>query len=193
MCLCSRRGRSPTPIRRSPVGVHHDMRLSDTVSNVVEIVKHDPGHGHSNSKKPATGKHCLLQRAELREGNWKLLPTLLMVLHRIDTGYSCDITTYWSPSHCFTLLLHSEIEGWFSSWPKNRREFFASVNAFPVTLVPVFYISNRNISRYLSCSWKYHERYKSTKNTKKKDILLMVHDMLPVRLGAHWQLNSCGD
>lgn len=51
----SRRGRSPTPIRRSPVGLHHDMRLIDTVSNVVEIVKHDPGHGHGNSKKRITG------------------------------------------------------------------------------------------------------------------------------------------
>lgn len=93
MCLCSRRGRSPTPIRRSPGGLHHDMRLIDTVSNVVDIVKHDPGHGHGNSKKRITGKHCLLRRAELREWYWKLLSTLLMMPHRIDTGYSCDITT----------------------------------------------------------------------------------------------------
>ncbi|XP_033611778.1 voltage-dependent calcium channel type A subunit alpha-1 isoform X2 [Cryptotermes secundus] len=43
-----RRGRSPTPIRRSPGGLHHDMRLIDTVSNVVEIVKHEHGHGHDH-------------------------------------------------------------------------------------------------------------------------------------------------
>ncbi|XP_069690114.1 voltage-dependent calcium channel type A subunit alpha-1 isoform X22 [Periplaneta americana] len=45
----SRRGRSPTPIRRSPGGgQHQDMRLIDTVSNVVEIVKHEHGHGHGH-------------------------------------------------------------------------------------------------------------------------------------------------
>nr|CAD7265654.1 unnamed protein product [Timema shepardi] len=43
-----RRGRSPTPIHRSPSPrrVHHDIGFSDTVSNVVEIVKHEYGHGH---------------------------------------------------------------------------------------------------------------------------------------------------
>ena len=97
-----------------------------------------------------------------------------MMPHRIGTGYSCNITTYWSPSHHLILLLHSEIEGRLSSWPKNRKEFFASMNAFPVTLVPVFYVSNRNISRYLSCRWKNHERYRNTKNTRKKGILSMV-------------------
>lgn len=114
-----------------------------------------------------------------------------MLPHRIDTGYFCDIIIYWLPSHHFTLLLHSESEGWFSSWPKKRREFFSSVNAFPVALVPVFYISNRNISRYLSCRWKNHERYKNTKSTKKKGILSMVHDMLPVSLQGTTLVTCC--
>jgi hypothetical protein len=56
------------------------------------------------------------------------------------------------------------------------------MNAFSVTLVPVFYTSNRNICRYLLCRWKNYERYKSIKNTKKKGILSMVHDMLPLSL-----------
>jgi hypothetical protein len=81
--FCSRRGHSPTPIRRSPGGLHHDMRLIDTVSNVVEIVKHDHGHGHGNSKKRITGKHHLLNRTEMCEGHMQSLPTLLMVPHRI--------------------------------------------------------------------------------------------------------------
>jgi len=39
------------------------------------------------------------------------------------------------------------------------------MNTFPVTLVPVFYMSNRNISRYLLCRWKNYERYiKSSRN-----------------------------
>nr|CAD7456849.1 unnamed protein product [Timema tahoe] len=44
----SMRGRSPTPIHRSPSPrrAHHDIGFSDTVSNVVEIVKHEYGHGH---------------------------------------------------------------------------------------------------------------------------------------------------
>lgn len=141
--FCSRRGRSPTPIRRSPGGLHHDMRLIDTVSNVVEIVKHDHGHGHSNGRRRITGKHCLLNRTELCEGYLKFLPTLLTMALRIGWGCSCNITSYWSPSHHLTFLLLSEIEGWFNSWPKNRKEFFASLNAFPVTLVPVFYISDK--------------------------------------------------
>lgn len=68
MCLCSRRGRSPTPIRRSPGGPHHDMRLIDTVSNVVEIVKHDHGHGHGNNKKRITGKQPSLTELNYVKG-----------------------------------------------------------------------------------------------------------------------------
>jgi hypothetical protein len=56
--FCSRRGRSPTPIRRSPGGLHHDTRLVDTVSNVVEIVKHDHDHGHN--RRRIIGKESLL-------------------------------------------------------------------------------------------------------------------------------------
>ena len=52
-------------------------------------------------------------------------------------------------------------------------------------------MSNRNISRYLSCRWKNYERYKNTKNTKKKGILSMVHDMPPVSLQGTTLVTCC--
>lgn len=57
--FCSRGGHSPTPIGRSLGGQHHDVRLIDTVSNVVDIVKHEHahGHGHSHNRRQDKGKH----------------------------------------------------------------------------------------------------------------------------------------
>jgi hypothetical protein len=44
------------------------MRLIDTVSNVVEIVKHDHGHGHGNDKKRITGKQSSLTELNYVKG-----------------------------------------------------------------------------------------------------------------------------
>lgn len=47
-CICRRDGsplvRTPSPRRRSHLHPHHDVGFSDTVSNVVEIVKEERGH-----------------------------------------------------------------------------------------------------------------------------------------------------
>jgi hypothetical protein len=60
--FCSRQGHSPTPIRISPGSQHHDMRLIDTVSNVVDIVKHEHAHGygHSRNRRRNIGEHSPL-------------------------------------------------------------------------------------------------------------------------------------
>lgn len=53
---CNRRGnspslqRSPSPRRRYPPHLHHDIGFSDTVSNVVEIVKHEHQRAQSHHR-----------------------------------------------------------------------------------------------------------------------------------------------
>ncbi|XP_044762300.1 voltage-dependent calcium channel type A subunit alpha-1 isoform X14 [Coccinella septempunctata] len=42
--------RSPSPRRRYPSHLHHDIGFSDTVSNVVEIVKHEHQRAHSHRR-----------------------------------------------------------------------------------------------------------------------------------------------
>ncbi|XP_045474273.1 voltage-dependent calcium channel type A subunit alpha-1 isoform X10 [Harmonia axyridis] len=42
--------RSPSPRRRYPSHLHHDIGFSDTVSNVVEIVKHEHHRAHSHRR-----------------------------------------------------------------------------------------------------------------------------------------------
>ncbi|KAK9871168.1 hypothetical protein WA026_011450 [Henosepilachna vigintioctopunctata] len=42
--------RSPSPRRRYPSHLHHDIGFSDTVSNVVEIVKHEHHRTHSHRR-----------------------------------------------------------------------------------------------------------------------------------------------
>ncbi|XP_064213761.1 cacophony A isoform X8 [Tribolium castaneum] len=42
--------RSPSPRRKYPPHLHHDIGFSDTVSNVVEIVKHEHQRSHSNRR-----------------------------------------------------------------------------------------------------------------------------------------------
>lgn len=45
--------RSPSPRKRH---LHHDIGFSDTVSNVVEIVKHEHHRGHSQRNNRIRGK-----------------------------------------------------------------------------------------------------------------------------------------
>lgn len=47
--------RSPSPRRRYPPHLHHDIGFSDTVSNVVEIVKHE--HHRSHHKRFVRGEY----------------------------------------------------------------------------------------------------------------------------------------
>lgn len=44
--------RSPSPRRRYPPHLHHDIGFSDTVSNVVEIVKHEHQKAQSHRRYP---------------------------------------------------------------------------------------------------------------------------------------------
>lgn len=48
--------RSPSPGRHYPHHLHHDIGFSDTVSNVVEIVKHEHHRSHSNKNRYMRGE-----------------------------------------------------------------------------------------------------------------------------------------